>query len=530
MDKLSQFIYKHFKVIWLIGSVALLAFTLEANWSYSLKYSQRVIQKTAQQLSNNMDGLIEDLFQEVYTLPLYGKEFKDCKLDIYPELQHITVNNPKISGLIITNASHKFVCSNLPENNIFLTNATRARTITGPLKVALFDQPIYVIKQKMGNYYISIVVVSSLLESALHTTDNITNSIALFNKFKKQNILHIEHTDNNKGWIFSSNLEQNSPLTTTQLFSMAKLQSIDGISVVAFENHNTAMYNLWSSQIIVSIGFIIVSTLLYLLLRNLYTKRYSLSGLLKMAVKNNEFYPVYQPVFDKLTGKYTGAEILLRWQDNQQEIIMPDFFIEEAENTGLIIPITLKIIDIAFRECRPLLQANPGFHLAFNLTASHFTDDHFFITLDKLCKTYNISPKQLILEITERDLLDQHNAIYKAKMEQLIQEGYSLALDDYGTGHASISYLQNFPFNYLKIDQLFVKAIGTKAVTESLIDVIIQMAKRLNLIIIAEGVETAEQVDYLVKNGVQYLQGWYFSRAISYTDLMALLSETHHDN
>ena len=115
-------------------------------------------------------------------------------------------------------------------------------------------------------------------------------------------------------------------------------------------------------------------------------------------------------------------------------------------------------------------------------------------------------------------------------MQELRQAGFSLAVDDYGTGHASISYLHNFPFNYLKIDKLFIQAIGTKAITESLNDVIISMAKRLDLVIIAEGVETEEQVNYLSENGVRFLQGWYFSKALPIEILTSLLQGEENES
>ncbi len=170
-----------------------------------------------------------------------------------------------------------------------------------------------------------------------------------------------------------------------------------------------------------------------------------------------------------------------------------------------------------------ILKKYPYFHLGFNLSALHFTDSSFFSGFNKLKEQYSISPNQIIFEITERDLLDKNDLIFIGKMQELRTEGYSLAVDDYGTGHASISYLHNFPFNYLKIDKLFIQAIGTKAITESLNDAIIQMAKDLNLIIIAEGVETEEQVKYLCENGVRYLQGWYFHKALSAPELSNLL-------
>lgn len=253
------------------------------------------------------------------------------------------------------------------------------------------------------------------------------------------------------------------------------------------------------------------------------TKRYSLQGAIKLAIKNEEFYPVYQPLFDCDKEQFSGAEVLLRWENEDSQIIMPDFFIVEAEATGLIVPITLQIIEIAFKEFKSLLEERSYFHLAFNISALHFTDSVFFNHFHKLIEKYNISPHQIIFEITERELLDKNDTIFISKMQELRQTGFSLAVDDYGTGHASISYLQHFPFNYLKIDKLFVQAIGSNDIIESLNDAIIQMAKGLNLVTIAEGVETKDQANYLANNGVRLQQGWYYSKGLSITELTALL-------
>ncbi|BCA95613.1 hypothetical protein TUM19329_19740 [Legionella antarctica] len=314
------------------------------------------------------------------------------------------------------------------------------------------------------------------------------------------------------------------------MFAFNKLYSIPGVSVVVFENENTALRYLVYSEILASLIIIMASYLFYLMMKNILAKRYSLLGAMKSAIKNNEFYPEYQPLFDREKGRYTGAEILLRWQDKQNQIIMPDLFIEEAESNGLIVPITLQIIEIAFNQTRNILNSYPYFHLAFNISALHFTDITFFNKFNSLVREYAISPTQIILEITERDLLDKNNNIFFLKMQELRQAGFSLAVDDYGTGHASISYLNNFPFNYLKIDKLFIQAIGTKAITESLNDAIISMAKRLSLAIIAEGVETGEQVNYLSENGVRFFQGWYFSKALSIEKLINLLQGEENES
>lgn len=266
----------------------------------------------------------------------------------------------------------------------------------------------------------------------------------------------------------------------------------------------------------------LTSFLLYSLVSH-HLRPYSLHRAMELAIKNNEFFPEYQPIYDIYRKAYSGVEVLLRWQDGQDKIIMPDFFIEEAEATGLIVPITLQIAKIAFEEARTILKNNPDFHLAFNLSALHFKSLHFFNQFIQLQNESGITPHQIIFEITERELLNKNDLVFSKSMQTLREAGFALAIDDYGTGHASISYLQHFPFNYLKIDKLFIQAIGTKAITESLNDAIIRMAKELKLVIIAEGVETQAQFDYLLKHEVRYLQGWYFSKAVSMERIHTLL-------
>lgn len=530
MQRISSLIYRRFKIIWFFITLIFLLFALYYNLERSYTSSYKDILEVAKDLSKQTDGFIEDLFQEVYTLPLYGSNISSCKSSgIYNDLEHIILNNPKISGLIISDEKHRPLCSTLPENDLGFSSNNYARTILGPFKMSLFEQPVYLIQQKIGNYYIDILIVSSVLKMILKTSNHISSSIVLYDQISKKNIIRIQHSDDHKGWIVSKNINSLSPEDSEIMYAIDALQSVEGILLVVFENKETVRNNLWYSELLIILSTLILSYLLHALISHNISKRYSLHHALKLAIKNNEFYPEYQPIFDKQINGFAGVEVLLRWQDNQDKIIMPDFFIEEAEATGLIVPITLQIIEIVFTQAANILKAYPGFHLAFNLSALHFRDALFFTKFYALQKQYNVPAQQILLEITERELLDKNDLIFTSKMQELRNNGFSLAVDDFGTGHASISYLQNFPFNYLKIDKLFIQAIGTKAITESLNDAIIRMAKSLNLIIIAEGVETKEQVDYLLTNDVRYLQGWYFSKAISIEHVHRLLQENKNE-
>lgn len=209
--------------------------------------------------------------------------------------------------------------------------------------------------------------------------------------------------------------------------------------------------------------------------------------------------------------------------------VMPESFIEEAEQSGLIVPITLQVLKKAFKEIHQFLNTNPEFHLAVNLSASHFHDKNFFIEFYSLCEHYEIKPQQIMLELTERELLDQNNKKLVARMYELREKGYSLAIDDFGTGHASIKYLQHFPFDYLKIDKIFIHAIGTGAITENLNQAIIHMGNSLKLEIIAEGVETKEQFMFLRQSQVRFMQGWFFEKAVPYEHLIRIIDGIEHE-
>ncbi|TAL58491.1 MAG: EAL domain-containing protein [Legionella sp.] len=528
--KLAQRIYRRFKFFWILSTILVLTLALLLNWHLSFRRAHRDIQNIASRLSNNVDGLMEDLFQDVYSLPIYGSKIPDCKTSLFPYLQYITVNNTKISGLVISDKDHKVVCSTLPKNETLISPNIKARSINGPFKIALFEQPMYLVQQKMGKYYIGIIIFSSVLESAIRPTETITDSVTLFNELTNKNIILIERNNTKNGWSFSKDLDFQTLDSEHYTFATDPIQSIDDVEVVVYEDPNVRMVYLWYSQIILTVFLLLVSYVAYLVAKNILSKRFSLNNALKIALKNHEFYPVYQPLYDVETKHFSGVEVLLRWEDQRGKTIMPDTFIVEAETSGLIVPITLEIMEISFQDCQRLFKTMPNFHLGFNLCAAHFFDPHFFNKLYQLMEQYQIAVQEVILEITERDLIDKNDMVFNQRMQELRDKGFSLAVDDYGTGHASISYLQHFPFNYLKIDKLFVQAIGTKAITESLNEAIIQMAKSLNLIIIAEGVETEEQVNYLAQNGVRYLQGWYFSKALSIEHLNDLLKGNKNDS
>lgn len=526
--KLLFFIYKRFKVLWISLTIILLAIFSYINWHNNMRSSFSQLNKVASALSQQIDFFIAELFEDSSKIPTYTKSNVTCIDDFEPYLQHIVMNNPHISGLVIQDKQHKIICSTLPHNITFLIGMNKSQKIIGPLYIPMFRQPVYALQKKIANYKIEVIIMASVFENALALPESDIHSIELYDEKQKNSVITVKH-ELNSSWLYKKFIQSQSSFASQKIFATIRLKNLDGVLITVLADEQRKINNFWYNQLLLCLDILVLSTFLYYLIKRSFNKYYSLHGAIKKAIKSKQFYPVYQPIFDAVTNSYSGVEVLLRWQGNHNEIIMPDFFIEEAEGTGLIVPITLQIIETAFQQTKSILDAMPTFHLSFNICATHFTDLHFFTQFYKLINQYSITPEQILFEITERDLLDENNKQYINKMHELRTAGYSLAVDDYGTGYSSISYLQYFPFNYLKIDKLFIHAIGTKAITETLNDAIINLAKKINVTIIAEGVETIEQVNYLLLNEVRFLQGWYFSKALSIAQLLELFKENKNE-
>ncbi|MCR3909682.1 cyclic diguanylate phosphodiesterase [Aeromonas hydrophila] len=250
---------------------------------------------------------------------------------------------------------------------------------------------------------------------------------------------------------------------------------------------------------------------------------------LARALRNREFVPYLQPLVAAGSERVMGAEVLMRWQHPTAGLIRPDLFIPQAEASGLIVPMTSLLMEEVARELSLDRSRVPhGFHISFNISAAHCRD----MALLAECRRFldHFAPGQvvLVLELTERELLvadPQTLALFR----QLDEMGVRLAMDDFGTGHSSLHYLQQFHVDYLKIDQSFIGRIGTESLSEHIVDNVIDLGARLGLALVAEGVETRQQADYLKRKGVDYLQGYLFGRPLPLRDFQAALGQPQVD-
>ncbi|HBX9981441.1 TPA: EAL domain-containing protein [Klebsiella variicola] len=266
-----------------------------------------------------------------------------------------------------------------------------------------------------------------------------------------------------------------------------------------------------------------VSLLFYFLLRkylNVYTSE---EENLRYAIAQGYIVPFYQPVVNGKTGEIYGVEILARWKNATTQRRSPAEFIPLAERTGLIIPLTRSLMAQVAAQMNPIFSKLPdGFHIGLNISVSHINAPSFIDDCLHYQRGFEGKAVKLMLEITEQEPLLLNDAVVD-KLNTLHSRGFSIALDDFGTGYSGLSCLHELIFDYIKIDQSFVGRVTGEAPSSKLLDCVIEMARTLSLRIIAEGVETQVQLEYLNRQNIHLLQGYYFWKPMPYVALVMLL-------
>lgn len=245
---------------------------------------------------------------------------------------------------------------------------------------------------------------------------------------------------------------------------------------------------------------------------NILKRQYEIEKALRTAIENNEIFMAFQPKISIKGEKVNGFEALVRWVNSELGFISPAEFIPIAESSGLIIDLGKYIIEESFKKCSELCRSTKSkFNIAINISDIQLREEGFISFVSEMLEKYNIPPEYIEFEITEGVIMQSVVKNIELLIE-LKRLGVSIALDDFGTGYSSLSYLKRLPIDVLKIDKSFVDGIGVDEKSEYIAESIIKLSHSLNLKVVAEGVETKEQLGYLNKMKCDVAQGYYFSK------------------
>lgn len=259
------------------------------------------------------------------------------------------------------------------------------------------------------------------------------------------------------------------------------------------------------------------------LIEEKFTKRFLLGNALQHAIAHEEL-EVYYQIQVKNHGVYqiVGAEALVRWNHPKFGLIVPDEFIPYAEMSGLIVPLGYWVFN---QICQLIHRFKDSKHqslrFSVNISAKQLSDPMLVSSLTAICEQHDVSPSHIELEVTESNTIKASTSLFK--LQQLRNAGFSIAIDDFGTGYSSLSYLTSLPIDKVKIDRSFISHITQDKTRQKIVLGMIALAKSIDLTVIAEGVETIEDANFLIEKQCDLLQGYYFSKPVPLSHLLTLL-------
>lgn len=256
------------------------------------------------------------------------------------------------------------------------------------------------------------------------------------------------------------------------------------------------------------------------------SQRLRLENDLRHAIQRNQLFLAYQPIIDMKRRRIVSAEALIRWRHPELGIIPPDSFIPLADETGLIHSIGEWVARKACEQLRVWQDlGHDGLSVAVNVSAAQFKQDGLVAGIEHILRETGIDAHDLELEITETVAMQSADATIQT-LRRFKNMGIGISIDDFGTGYSSLSYLKRFPIDTLKIDRSFVRDISVDSDDAAIVQAINSLGKTLKLRLVAEGVETREQFDYLCQQGCDRMQGYYFSKPVDAAEFLVLLERT----
>jgi sensor c-di-GMP phosphodiesterase-like protein len=240
------------------------------------------------------------------------------------------------------------------------------------------------------------------------------------------------------------------------------------------------------------------------------------------AIRDDEFLPYYQPVVDLQTGRLIGAEVLVRWRQPDGSFIEPNAFVLLLESSGLVLEFTRKLMRLVREDMGEAVGRRPNMSIAFNVAPRHFDNALILHDVGTIFDSSPIRLSQIVLELTERHEVTNFTNMRRT-IAALQRVGCKVAIDDVSTGHSGLSYILKLGVDIIKIDKIFVEAIGSEGHAKPIIETLIDLAKNMRMEIVAEGVETFDQVTYLRDRGIGAAQGYVFAPPLPAATFLQLL-------
>ncbi len=414
---------------------------------------------------------------------------------------------PHLRTLLIFNEGRVW-CSSLPGNHILLLHVAQIpeKSLLLLSKVSTVDdRPVLLFQRRFAGKRIIITVSDRHIRDVLNTPLRDANySLVVDNQMMG----------------LSSDIQPHPA-------------NLPGHGMVSAENYPFAIqYNLpalFSAERLVHQGGGILIFLLLLsgaaayALYQYLNKSTTPEETLRKAIAKGEIVPYYQPIVNGREGTLRGVEVLARWKHPKAGFISPSVFIPAAEKSGLIVPLTRSLMAQVVAHMNAIDSKLPeGFHIGVNFSASHIVAPSFVAECLAYKQSFARQDLNLVIEVTEREPLHVDEHLIQT-LNVLHENGFAIALDDFGTGYSGLSYLHDLHIDYIKIDQSFVGRVNAYADSTLILDSVLELARKLSISIVAEGVETQAQLDYLSRNNITYLQGYYFFKPVSLPELVKIL-------
>jgi EAL domain-containing protein (putative c-di-GMP-specific phosphodiesterase class I) len=249
---------------------------------------------------------------------------------------------------------------------------------------------------------------------------------------------------------------------------------------------------------------------------------------LRSAIDDGQLLVHYQPAISVQTGNVVGLEALVRWRHHKRGLVSAADFVPLAEESGLVVPLGHYVLERVTKQMSNWRKNGfPTFPVAVNVSATEFGRPDFVDRVVRTIEANGIDPTQLLLEVTETVVM-RDDRVTGQQMRKLEETGIRLAIDDFGLGYSALSYLKRFKFSVLKIDKSFIKDVATRETDQAIVRYVLALAGDLGIPVVAEGVETAEQLDYLRTISCAYVQGFHLCRPLDAADLAAFVAANHH--